>query len=162
MQTNIIAVGLIPAYAGSTMIGANQHHCRRAHPRLRGEHPLQRLLPSRNPGSSPLTRGAHRRRRPRVGVGGLIPAYAGSTATTYAPAGAGRGSSPLTRRAPHTVFYVSPGAGLIPACAGSTGDSHSSFGSVQAHPRLRGEHRSMTTRAIKQKGSSPLTRGARF
>ena len=72
-------LGLIPAYAGSTpkihRVGTDVA----AHPRLRGEHmDVQRCLRKRN-GSSPLTRGALRRRIGRAGWRRLIPAYAGST-----------------------------------------------------------------------------------
>ncbi len=71
--------GLIPACAGSTK---RRHYCgrfSRAHPRVRGEHVMNRWPSSWLPGSSPRARGA----RPgplRVGcAGGLIPACAGST-----------------------------------------------------------------------------------
>ena len=79
----IYAVGIIPAYAGSTQTPAiteyripgssphtrgarrtyrRQRTIRRDHPRIRGEHPLPRL---------------------RIGgIEGIIPAYAGSTPTS--------------------------------------------------------------------------------
>ena len=71
---------LIPARAGSTARRGRRACLRRAHPRSRGEHDATSWRLRRRPGSSPLARGAPRRR----GVVGhpvrLIPARAGSTA----------------------------------------------------------------------------------
>ena len=113
-------------------------------------------------GSSPHTRGAPRRRRPRGGPGRIIPAYAGSTQPRYAPRGGGGGdhprirgehwcpsrrrargwgSSPHTRGAPHRSRWL-----CVPQ-----GD----------HPRIRGEHASVAKRMSPVLGSSPHTRGAR-
>ena len=73
-------LGLIPAYAGSTISQGSESSSAGAHPRLRGEHwqAKQRRLPCL--GSSPLTRGALLGARVQVNVKRLIPAYAGSTA----------------------------------------------------------------------------------
>ena len=71
--------GIIPAYAGSTLLfrmGAAQNP---DHPRIRGEHERESPLWRLSPGSSPHTRGA-RGLWWRPGRGrGIIPAYAGST-----------------------------------------------------------------------------------
>ena len=48
---------LIPAYAGSTFRKSCSTWSRRAHPRLRGEHPWADEKEARDIGSSPLTRG---------------------------------------------------------------------------------------------------------
>ena len=134
------AVGIIPAYAGSTDLGlldgrshrGSSPHTRGArhhevqfhgnpqdHPRIRGEH----YKPSRQgfspPGSSPHTRGAlgcaHATPLPRW----IIPAYAGSTSCCR--------------------VIGAPGAD---------------------HPRIRGEHLIVGDEDTDAVGSSPHTRGA--
>ncbi len=131
-------------------------------------------------GSSPLTRGARYRYQRGHAQWGLIPAYAGSTAS---PQGTTRpswahprlrgehtrsifwasvrpGSSPLTRGArTRTVAWVS-WFGLIPAYAGSTLQKFYGLDLGRAHPRLRGEHTASGTSPDCLRGSSPLTRGA--
>ena len=112
--------GIIPAYAGSTHEDLRRLQVDRHHPRIRGEHAPSRIRLGKSIGSSPHTRGAPRRRRPRGGPGRIIPAYAGSTAATavkQTPLGdhprirgehyrwrrfciSGLGSSPHTRGAP--------------------------------------------------------------
>ena len=71
--------GLIPAHAGKTSTYSHTRAHPRAHPRSRGENPgvsSGRWTPA---GSSPLTRGKHRRQAQRPGRAGLIPAHAGKT-----------------------------------------------------------------------------------
>ena len=112
-------------------------------------------------GSSPHTRGARVDAAPEETVGGIIPAYAGSTKTTSAPA-AGRGDHPRIRgehepetlatmlymgSSPHTrgaLVSCSLGQwhlGIIPAYAGSTGLLCGQAIYYGDHPRIRGEHR---------------------
>ena len=91
--------GLIPAYAGSTLVLLVLSRLRRAHPRLRGEHGLIGLCVRLVRGSSPLTRGARCGGEVHVCGPGLIPAYAGST---------------------FEVGLAGGLPGLIPAYAGST------------------------------------------
>ena len=50
---------IIPAYAGSTMVRDSMRRLRSDHPRIRGEHRLDRLGIDSPGGSSPHTRGAH-------------------------------------------------------------------------------------------------------
>ena len=71
--------GIIPAYAGSTLIPCSRATSSSDHPRIRGEH--SGMLSPRTlwTGSSPHTRGArHVLGRARVRLR-IIPAYAGST-----------------------------------------------------------------------------------
>ena len=78
-QTTTTQTRIIPAYAGSTFPSLASTSARRDHPRIRGEH--GNLLSGNigGAGSSPHTRGAHRRpHRPRHRRR-IIPAYAGST-----------------------------------------------------------------------------------
>ena len=49
------------------------------HPRIRGEHQAAHVHPHPAGGSSPHTRGAPRDATQALGVGRIIPAYAGST-----------------------------------------------------------------------------------
>ena len=172
--------GLIPAHAGSTRIAACLSPLSGAHPRSRGEHRYFETEVKWRSGSSPLTRGAPTKRiRIPDGVG-LIPAHAGSTSRrlllTHSrrahPRSRGEhrvnetststlvGSSPLTRGAlPFEVLHRA-GHGLIPAHAGSTRSTPTRSARQPAHPRSRGEHSVKSQKSSKQKGSSPLTRGA--
>ena len=175
------ALGLLPAYAGSTPGGAVATGGCGAHPRLRGEHPEPCPVLVICRGSSPLTRGAHGMPVDGPLATGLIPAYAGSTPggavatggcgahprlrgehqTSYSETVTLTGSSPLTRGAPVPVTRVPKLFRLIPAYAGSTRPHRSFRLPPWAHPRLRGEHRRWGRSASTATGSSPLTRGAR-
>ncbi len=131
---------IIPAFAGST-------HARRCrgrlvwdHPRFRGEHPVRTASWTPDAGSSPLSRGARRRRPARRREGGIIPAFAGSTPCCGTRRRPGRdhprfrGEHPLSERRPPAAWGSSPlsrGARsrraarrlplrIIPAFAGST------------------------------------------
>ena len=54
--------GLIPAHAGKTRTRSARAMSNRAHPRSRGENDVVEHFLKQRPGSSPLTRGKHRRR----------------------------------------------------------------------------------------------------
>ena len=132
-------------------------------------------------GSSPLTRGAQHHHQAQTNVAQLIPAHAGSTATSKTARTSARahprsrgehvlaggdveldgGSSPLTRGALKVECAALCGAGLIPAHAGSTLDPRCPPFGVGAHPRSRGEHTLGSMTKALGEGSSPLTRGAR-
>ena len=153
--------GLIPAHAGKTRSSPWSPSPSTAHPRSRGENPIDDLCGSKHLGSSPLTRGKHcgltfyvRRRR-------LIPAHAGKTPRSRERYCAGRahprsrgenlgpiisqvgevGSSPLTRGKPHRSSPARIYSGLIPAHAGKTDGLVLAIGIIAAHPRSRGENR---------------------
>ena len=132
---------IIPAHAGSTSSLVLRGCRTRDHPRSRGEHaPKCRLKLTRH-GSSPLTRGAPSPSAASAAAGRIIPAHAGSTASTASirtwrtdhPRSRGEhpnldlraehndGSSPLTRGAPRRAQPWEPRQGIIPAHAGSTG-----------------------------------------
>ena len=70
---------LIPAHAGKTAHAPVRAHTGRAHPRSRGENSATPTVKGEFKGSSPLTRGKHRRRRPDSAACRLIPAHAGKT-----------------------------------------------------------------------------------
>ena len=71
--------GIIPAYAGSTFFSWVPMSVAMDHPRIRGEHAAWVAWVVNWPGSSPHTRGAHRRVCRHGDRMGIIPAYAGST-----------------------------------------------------------------------------------
>ena len=71
--------GIIPAYAGSTRASQRLSRQDWDHPRIRGEHHNAHAVARGVLGSSPHTRGARHIDRRRLGVSGIIPAYAGST-----------------------------------------------------------------------------------
>ena len=174
-------IRIIPAYAGSTLRGEPARRILGDHPRIRGEHTDSGPFHDVSLGSSPHTRGApapspSRPRRRRI-----IPAYAGSTEP---PRGADvgewdhprirgehtsgcvtrsslTGSSPHTRGARRSSSRWSTRRGIIPAYAGSTPWRCPSADSAWDHPRIRGEHITVTAEADGVKGSSPHTRGAR-
>ena len=151
---------IIPAYAGSTPTGRSTCRCRRDHPRIRGEHHLQRVAHADAHGSSPHTRGARFRIPAQKRLRGIIPAYAGSTPCTLVRLGADRdhprirgehrrpnpcrtsrwGSSPHTRGAPSWIRAPVVGRGIIPAYAGSTELHVVGHTEKRDHPRIRGEH----------------------
>ena len=172
--------GIIPAYAGST-----GRRCRRTplpadHPRIRGEHAIERKIMMSAPGSSPHTRGARGRRRVGWSWSGIIPAYAGSTPgagvgripvgdhprirgehrTKVYDSAHHRGSSPHTRGAHGRVVCGGDSAGIIPAYAGSTDCRRRDGFGPGDHPRIRGEHVADCAFAVALAGSSPHTRGA--
>ena len=71
--------GIIPAYAGSTVLPIGSAGSTRDHPRIRGEHIQKQSADSTGKGSSPHTRGAQARcLSPGCRIR-IIPAYAGST-----------------------------------------------------------------------------------
>ena len=126
-------------------------------------------------------RGAHRRGERQRQREGIIPAYAGSTATTSASSSMIRdhprvcgehktrteteamppGSSPRMRGAPEALQVVPHGGGIIPAYAGSTSSRSTVLRGFQDHPRVCGEHERRLERRQATSGSSPRMRGAR-
>ena len=75
--------------------------------------------------------------------------------------GSKRGSSPHARGAqlPGENEYLQDG--IIPACAGSTRRCCNRRYGIGDHPRMRGEHRGISTVRRARTGSSPHARGAR-
>ena len=150
------------------------------HPRIRGEHDIITATGCRPWGSSPHTRGARRRRRRHHGTQGIIPAYAGSTASTTRASTPvpdhprirgehrllehgeiqGAGSSPHTRGARILLTLDPLAQRIIPAYAGSTANPWIVHAERRDHPRIRGEHALPPLRPASARGSSPHTRGA--
>ena len=171
--------GLIPAHAGKTPTDSSLIGLYGAHPRSRGENEAFAALLGSPLGSSPLTRGKQTSRGDEVYTLRLIPAHAGKTgAATPILTGGGahprsrgenhprarsglaqRGSSPLTRGKLRSAATARIKAGLIPAHAGKTHVRGPQADGAEAHPRSRGENRSLLRERPGGCGSSPLTRG---
>ena len=131
---------IIPAYAGSTPLGDHAEVGAEDHPRIRGEHTYGAKKIALRRGSSPHTRGAHRRTERQRARVRIIPAYAGSTRVEtgggqgmsdhprirgeHTPSGLrgldGGGSSPHTRGAREGRAARERRHRIIPAYAGST------------------------------------------
>ena len=79
LSEELCAVRITPAYAGTTITDKGQTGSLLDHPRLRGDYAEDELTPGDVHGSPPPTRGLHQPvTRPPL-IGGITPAYAGTT-----------------------------------------------------------------------------------
>ena len=172
--------GIIPACAGSTCPGSSRRSLEGDHPRMRGEHFLHVEDSAASKGSSPHARGALALFALLAVAPGIIPACAGSTLLRKRNrllnrdhprmrgehAGVAmlhqlqRGSSPHARGARHDRSDDDLLRGIIPACAGSTRHGPELVFRPRDHPRMRGEHVTVTAHRMVLQGSSPHARGA--
>ena len=175
------ARGLIPAWAGKTLVVGGRACPPRAHPRVGGENSSCDRLVQPGSGSSPRGRGKPRRVRPSTCTGGLIPAWAGKTSLIVSPSSVltahprvggentnpdapvtpETGSSPRGRGKPERGRHNAAQEGLIPAWAGKTLSSVAATRSTAAHPRVGGENDTPLEIALLMPGSSPRGRGKR-
>ena len=170
---------IIPALAGNTTSGSVTLAALPDHPRSRGEYQIQaenrRLLH----GSSPLSRGIRDERFQCHQHSGIIPALAGNTAAAGwrgshgwdHPRSRGEymrsccigvrdvGSSPLSRGIRTVNSHEPPRRGIIPALAGNTAPGRGITLERTDHPRSRGEYLSHGREILRNRGSSPLSRG---
>ena len=171
--------GPIPTHAGKTHSHSLPPITTLAHPRSRGENSRATTARCWSCGSSPLTRGKLLQAEGHALVAGLIPAHAGKTRPDPAPRRLSaahprsrgenfnrvqgrrscRGSSPLTRGKLPTLSNSSRQRRLIPAHAGKTVELVPVVPGRTAHPRSRGENRTLSLMICISVGSSPLTRG---
>ena len=114
------AAGIIPAYAGNTVLLFVDIQLYGDHPRVCGEHAESHESSARIPGSSPRMRGTLFRAGHEDQAGGIIPAYAGNTRQASA-------ASPRSRDHPRVCGEHEP----------NTRDSSLVIGSS---PRMRGTH----------------------
>ena len=176
------SVGIIPAYAGNTIITPILHSYGRDHPRVCGEHPSIRACRAARRGSSPRMRGTHTKRYLIGYTGGIIPAYAGNTLPSTSSTRSSRdhprvcgehspcavacanclGSSPRMRGTLHVVPITQDRRGIIPAYAGNTVVSGMLCSRHWDHPRVCGEHLAQALTSTFSVGSSPRMRGTRF
>ena len=170
---------LIPAWAGKTSNEVIGSPVLRAHPRVGGENPGTYAAVGAVPGSSPRGRGKLVAPRTDLLREGLIPAWAGKTASAHAttlltqahPRVGGEnlklastplpdpGSSPRGRGKLEVRLLGRRGLGLIPAWAGKTLCFQPSALLGGAHPRVGGENRGLEAVCPILEGSSPRGRG---
>ena len=151
--------GIIPAYAGNTIVFSFLQSRTRDHPRVCGEHWHRRCGRCRSRGSSPRMRGTPDFVIVKATQGGIIPAYAGNTnnmppyLSVYVdhPRVCGEHEKALARRR--------PAAGIIPAYAGNTASLYRSDIRERDHPRVCGEHALLARLRLALLGSSPRMRG---
>ena len=111
-------------------------------------------------GSSPHTRGARSGSARSGACRADHPRIRGEHAILGGGPAVGEGSSPHTRGAREGCESNVAGRGIIPAYAGSTHRPRSERPHRRDHPRIRGEHETPSTHAVRASGSSPHTRGA--
>ena len=136
--------GIIPACAGNTYPAWCHLRIMRDHPRVCGEHKPRRRQPTARPGSSPRVRGTRALAEVAVDEQGIIPACAGNTTIQQTSAVRHRGSSPRVRGTRGFVLRDACRVGIIPACAGNTAEFATWVQANRDHPRVCGEHTSVT------------------
>ncbi len=124
--------GIIPACAGSTTVGKTKLLFIWDHPRMCGSTSWETL------------RRSSIRDHPRM---------CGEHQTDFTCSVRRRGSSPHVRGAPRRSRPARAVVGIIPACAGSTGHSRFRVLLIRDHPRMCGEHRSLTPSLSPARGS---------
>ena len=130
-------------------------------------------------GSSPHVRGTRWRSFSNDHAMGIIPACAGNTRHCRARLGYSGdhprmcgehnyseietprkpGSSPHVRGTPAYTLVADSLFGIIPACAGNTRKQSGRLSGDRDHPRMCGEHQSLTPYISLSRGSSPHVRG---
>ena len=171
--------GIIPAYAGNTIVSKCDKITERDHPRVCGEHADYPLHINVIAGSSPRMRGTHDRTSVWPMVYGIIPAYAGNTRVLqkrWNQAGdhprvcgehipklvdllSSQGSSPRMRGTLVGRVMGDGPNGIIPAYAGNTLPWISAARGGRDHPRVCGEHARRLGFGRGVLGSSPRMRG---
>ncbi len=154
------SMGITPAYAGSTPPPPTAGAPTWDHPRVRGEHIIQRHHPPGEAGSPPRTRGARWHPEADQTPAGITPAYAGSTTGRSSGNRRHGGSPPRTRGARRCRLDKQGRQGITPAYAGSTRPPLMSAATPRDHPRVRGEHCTSAISVGCPPGSPPRTRGA--
>ena len=149
------------------------------HPRLRGEHSVEKLKSSFDVGSPPPTRGTLKAWYKSSLTSGITPAYAGNTSPCPLyilklwdhPRLRGEhsayhhwpsfeiGSPPPTRGTLKSSRHRSISSGITPAYAGNTRQEAKKADEKKDHPRLRGEHFIPSKSTSPIAGSPPPTRG---
>ena len=152
--------GIIPAYAGNTLMCHDLFCEVWDHPRVCGEHHGVRFGLLYSLGSSPRMRGTPKKANEKSKAARIIPAYAGNTrgvrpqrqhvrdhprvcgehCIVGGVQNVGEGSSPRMRGTLRTTTTSTPHVGIIPAYAGNTGVLKTYFIQNGDHPRVCGEH----------------------
>ena len=124
-------LGIIPAYAGNTLILLAAGECSGDHPRVCGEHAAAFGTKEINPGSSPRMRGT-----PPV-----------------------TGWPWSMRGTPEKKERLLESEGIIPAYAENTSGNGITTNFLRDHPRVCGEHATVDVTPTDNTGSSPRMRG---
>ena len=172
-------LGIIPAYAGNTIIRFRIYGSHWDHPRVCGEHNPTIMSAIGSMGSSPRMRGTLAIVFDYDGYVGIIPAYAGNTSRLQAYSTRSRdhprvcgehdsrhhlykvaaGSSPRMRGTQTIRFLWCHRGRIIPAYAGNTSLVTQPPFSFRDHPRVCGEHGRRVGGQDGFRGSSPRMRG---
>ena len=171
--------GIIPAYAGNTVVDDLSDDYKEDHPRVCGEHDSPVATPPRCLGSSPRMRGTLVAQFLRADQIGIIPAYAGNTSwacrtldwnrdhprvcgehhDSFPVRDISLGSSPRMRGTQDTKWFAYQETGIIPAYAGNTAGDRLALVDAGDHPRVCGEHVTSGVDWTGEPGSSPRMRG---
>ena len=111
--------GIIPAYAGNTPQAERPEPTRRDHPRVCGEHGVVREPICRKTGSSPRMRGTRTPAPAQTEDTGIIPAYAGNTASCRVWSAASRDHPRVCGEHHGRVVKTSPTQGSSPRMRGT-------------------------------------------
>ena len=171
--------GIIPAYAGNTATCTPADVVRRDHPRVCGEHMPFCEIALESEGSSPRMRGTRLTHYQIVFCPGIIPAYAGNTVAVlyrdfmhgdhprvcgeHQQAGylvsANTGSSPRMRGTHYSACCRACWHGIIPAYAGNTQTGGPRRTTRGDHPRVCGEHATVSESGAVTGGIIPAYAG---
>ncbi len=132
--------GIIPAYAGNTMVADAGFRFDGDHPRICGEHQVAQIAASIEQGSSPHMRGTPCRGRVRATGAWDHPRICGEHASKCSLKPVTEGSSPHMRGTPLRAYWAGYRGGIIPAYAGNTEIIHKLVPYLRDHPRICGEH----------------------
>ena len=131
----------------------------RAHPRIRGEYPVEVCAALKRLGSPPHSRGILALADVDVHLFGLTPAFAGNTDREAQSMSDNLGSPPHSRGIPHHQRRTTRRRRLTPAFAGNTEVIPITLDIPRAHPRIRGEYQQIRDQVEKNDGSPPHSRG---
>ena len=153
--------GIIPAYAGNTLLSRRTGTRLGDHPRIRGEHAGGQAACAGVSGSSPRMRGTRRISRLIATRPRDHPRVCGEHEIAALAACPRLGSSPRMRGTPLKTFYDGRETRIIPAYAGNTSSAMLNSFSFRDHPRVCGEHQCPRGHISTSWGSSPRMRGTR-
>ena len=173
--------GLTPACAGTSRTVRISPALSRAHPRVRGDIVGARLRPRVDRGSPPRARGHPPATNHTPRRRGLTPACAGTSSPTTSAIIGGRAhprvrgdidwpaviAASLMGSPPRARGHLDPQVGdrvqcgLTPACAGTSWSASPAAGETRAHPRVRGDIRTVSDGSSAGWGSPPRARGHR-
>ncbi len=151
--------GIIPAYAGNTLLSRRTGTRLGDHPRIRGEHAGGQAACAGVSGSSPRMRGTRRISRLIATRPRDHPRVCGEHEIAALAACPRLGSSPRMRGTRRGACGVPRAPGIIPAYAGNTLEAQGIEARFRDHPRVCGEHHQHVQVEALAAGSSPRMRG---